>query len=446
MATQNSAYVKRLMQFSLKDPKGENLSLIRVRMTINGTRLNQPLPADYKILPKHWDYENCCAIEDPKHNPDLKGNAHLQMRMRNINKEIEKTRDAVIRVHESFSIRNMQPTAEQFRAALKKELNRDTAPVKLSFSDFLSFIDYYIDLCRKGAITNSKGIKLQDGSIRNYLSTRSALERYSKARRTKLRFEDITMEFYHDFMSYLNGSTHARGQYKPNVIGKYQKNIKVFMRYAFENGYTLNADFKKREFKVLQEDVDTVYLTKDELQKLYALDLSGSLAEIRDSFLIGCYTGLRFSDISRLGRQHIREDGMIDIVTQKTDQRVIVPINSVVREILGRYGDSMPTVQSNQATNRTIKKICRMAEITSPVSIRDTSGGVTQDKLFEKADLITTHTARRTAATLMFLSGLPTESIMKITGHKTIASYLRYIRVSAEENALNLKRDSAFFQ
>lgn len=117
------------------------MSLIRVRMTVNRTRINQPLTADYKILPRHWDYENGCAIEDPTLNPDLKGNAHLQVRMRNINKEIEKTRDAVIRVHESFSIRNMQPTAEQFRAALKKELNRDTAPVKLEFKDFLSFID-----------------------------------------------------------------------------------------------------------------------------------------------------------------------------------------------------------------------------------------------------------------------------------------------------------------
>ena len=445
MATQNSAYVNRLMQFSLKDPKGVKLSLIRVRMTINRTRLNQPLSADYKILPKHWDYKNCCAIEDPKLNPDLKGNAHLQMRMRNINKEVEKTRDAVIRVHESFSIRNMRPTAEQFRAALKKELNRDTAPVKLEFRDFLSFIDYYIDLCRKGTITNTKGKKLLDGSIRNYISTRSAIERYSKARRVKLRFEDITMEFYHDFVNYLNEATHSRGRYKPNVIGKYQKNIKVFMRYAFESGLTLNADFKKRDFKVFQENVDTVYLTKDELQKLYELELSGSHAETRDSFIISCYTSLRYSDIARLGRQHIREDGMIDIVTQKTGQRVIVPINSIVREILQRYGDRMPAVQSNQCTNRVIKKLCRMAGITTTVARQVTSGGVTEDKIDEKCELITSHTARRTAATQMFLSGLPTESIMKITGHKSIASYLRYIRVTPEENALRA-RDNEFFK
>lgn len=445
MAMQNSAYVNRLMQFSLKDPKGAGLSLIRVRMTINRTRLNQPLPADYKILPRHWDNDNSCAIEDPKLNRDLKGNAHLQVRMRNINKEIEKTRDAVIRVHESFSIRNMQPTAEQFRAAFKKELNRDAAPVKLEFKDFVSFIDYYIDLCRKGSITNSKGNKLQDGSIRNYISTKSALVRYGKARHIKLRFEDITMDFYHDFVSYLNDSTHARGKYKPNVIGKYQKNIKVFMRYAFENGLTLNADFKKRDFKVYQENVDTVYLTKEELQMLYNLELSGSQAETRDSFIISCYTSLRYSDIARLGRQHIREDGMIDIVTQKTGQRVIIPINSIVREILERYGDRMPTVQSNQAMNRSVKKLCRLAGITTPVTRQVTSGGVTEDKVDEKCDLITSHTARRTAATLMFLSGLPTESIMKITGHKTIASYLRYIRVSPEENALRA-RDNEFFK
>ena len=263
-------------------------------------------------------------------------------------------------------------------------------------------------------------------------------------RHIKLRFEDITMDFYHDFVSYLNDSTHARGKYKPNVIGKYQKNIKVFMRYAFENGLTLNADFKKRDFKVYQENVDTVYLTKEELQILYNLELSGSQAETRDSFIISCYTSLRYSDIARLGRQHIHEDGMIDIVTQKTGQRVIIPINSIVREILERYGDRMPTVQLNQATNRSVKKLCRLAGITTLVTRQVTSRGVTKDKVDEKCDLITSHTARRTAATLMFLSGLPTESIMKITGHKTIASYLRYIRVSPEENALRARNNEFF--
>lgn len=216
------------------------------------------------------------------------------------------------------------------------------------------------------------------------------------------------------------------------------------MRYAFENGLTLNADFKKRDFKVYQENVDTVYLTKEELQILYNLELSGSQAETRDSFIISCYTSLRYSDIARLGRQHIHEDGMIDIVTQKTGQRVIIPINSIVREILERYGDRMPTVQLNQATNRSVKKLCRLAGITTLVTRQVTSRGVTKDKVDEKCDLITSHTARRTAATLMFLSGLPTESIMKITGHKTIASYLRYIRVSPEENALRARNNEFF--
>lgn len=446
MANQNSAYAHRLMQFSLKDPKGSGLSLIRVRMTINGTRINQTLSADYKILPEHWDDENRCAIEEIKDNPSLKGNAHLQMRMRNINKEIEKTRDAVIRVHESFSILNMQPTAEQFRAALKKELNQDKTPARMEFRDFVSFIDYYIDLCRKGIITTGKGKKLVDGSIRNYISTKSALERYSKARHLRLGFEGITMEFYHDFVNYLNETPHTRGRYKPNVIGKFQKNIKVFMRYAFENGLTLNADFKKRDFKVFQEGVDTIYLTKEELQRLYELELTGSLAETRDAFLVGCYTALRYSDFSRLRREHIREDNMIEIPTQKTGQRVVVPMNSVVREILGRYDNNMPTVQCNQATNRALKKLCRMAGITVPITRLVTSGGITENKVDEKCELVTSHTARRTGATLMYLSGIPAESIMKITAHKTYASFLRYIRVTPEENAFRLQKESEFFK
>jgi len=33
------------------------------------------------------------------------------------------------------------------------------------------------------------------------------------------------------------------------------------------------------------------------------------------------------------------------------------------------------------------------------------------------------------------MAGIPTLSIMKITGHKTERSFMRYIRISQEENA-----------
>ena len=77
-------YGKTAIRFSLKNGTKE-MSLVRVRVNINGERLTYYLPSDYKICPKHWDSVVGCAIEDAKRNPDLKGNPRLQLILRNIN-------------------------------------------------------------------------------------------------------------------------------------------------------------------------------------------------------------------------------------------------------------------------------------------------------------------------------------------------------------------------
>ena len=74
---------------------------------------------------------------------------------------------------------------------------------------------------------------------------------------------------------------------------------------------------------------------------------------MRDAFLVGCYTGLRFSDIGRLQPHHIRfDEGIIVITTQKTNRTIAVPICPKLRSIFARYNNCPPPTQSNQATNR----------------------------------------------------------------------------------------------
>ena len=231
MAIKEIFYGKDAIRFSVKNGT-QDMSLIRVRVNINGDRLTYYLPIDYKICPKHWDTASGCAVEDAKRNPDLKGNPLLQLKMRNINKEIEKTRNALMKVLENFKFRDIYATVDLVREELKKELQQETK-VKRTFSDFPSFMEYYISLCRDGVILNSKGAKLVPGTIRNYISTQSAIKRYCTSRRIKLRLDGITVDFYNDFIKYLNEATHARGKYKPNVIGKFIKNIKVMTRYAY---------------------------------------------------------------------------------------------------------------------------------------------------------------------------------------------------------------------
>lgn len=86
-----------------------------------------------------------------------------------------------------------------------------------------------------------------------------------------------------------------------------------------------------------------------------------------------------------------------------------------------------------------------MAEITNFVSIIETTGGVRQEVTYEKCDMVTSHTARRSFATNAYRAGIPSLSIMQITGHTTESSFMRYIRVSKEENAIALQ-EHAFFR
>lgn len=444
MAIKEDFYGKDAIRFSLKNATKE-ITLIRARTNIQGDRLTYYLPVDYKICPKHFDIASGYAIEDAKRNPDLKGNPPLQLKMRNINKEIEKTRNALIKVLEELKFRDIYPTIDLVREELKKALQQE-AKVKRTFSDFPSFMEYYISLCKDGVILNGKGAKLVPGTIRNYLSTHSAIKRYCASRRVKLRLDGVTVEFYNDFIKFLNDATHARGKYKPNVIGKFIKNIKVMIRYAYENNYTTNDDFKRKEFKAYKENVETIYLTEEELNRLYELELPENQAQVRDNFLISCYTGLRYSDIARLEKKHLDFTQMrLTIVTQKTNTLVVIPIHPKVDAIFRKYGNQPPAIQCNQSTNRMLKKLCRKAEITNFVSIIETTGGVRQEVTYEKCDMVTSHTARRSFATNAYKAGIPSLSIMQITGHTTESSFMRYIRVSKEENAIILQ-GHAFFR
>jgi integrase len=146
-------------------------------------------------------------------------------------------------------------------------------------------------------------------------------------------------------------------------------------------------------------------------------------------FIIACDTGLRFSDLIELRNENIINNGsVIRIRTQKTGEVVIIPLKGKVKEILKKYEGIPPQAISNQKMNEYLKELGEMAELIEDVVISLTKGGTRQTETFKKFELITTHTARRSFATNAYLQNVPTISIMKITGHTTAKSFLKYIK------------------
>ena len=156
-------------------------------------------------------------------------------------------------------------------------------------------------------------------------------------------------------------------------------------------------------------------------------------------FIIDCYTGLRFSDLVSLRKENInRARDVVKITTRKTGEVVTIRLKGYVREILKKYGGTLPEPISNQKMNDYLKELGNLAEIEKDIIITQTKGCKRQSETFKKWELITTLTARRSFATNAYLLNVPSISIMKITGHRTERSFLKYIKISQEDNANKL--------
>ena len=173
--------------------------------------------------------------------------------------------------------------------------------------------------------------------------------------------------------------------------------------------------------------------------QLYDLDLTGSarLDQVRDLFVFGCFTGLRFSDYSNVQPQNIIEvDGelYIKMLTQKTKERVIIPCNPVIKSIFEKYGNNanrLPRAPSNQKFNDYIKEVAELAALNE-------KGRLTMKPDQQLFMCVSSHTARRSFSTNLYLSGFPVLDIMKITGHTTEKAFLKYIKVSKLDTARRL--------
>jgi integrase len=271
--------------------------------------------------------------------------------------------------------------------------------------------------------------------IREYKVSFGYLKKYATKIGKQIDFKDIDLKFYEGFTQYLQDEKLA-----VNTIGKKIQTLKIFLNSAKDEGLNKYDSYKSSKFKALTEEAETIALDEEELTKLYEKDFSDrpSLERVRDLFLVGCWTGCRFSDITQITPENI-SGGFIHIKQHKTGAKVVIPLHPVVTAILNKYDGQLPEPISNQKFNLALKEIAEIAEINDSVHKAITKGGNRVSKAYKKYELVTTHTARRSFATNLYKSGFPSLSIMAITGHKTEEAFLKYIKVTSEEHAIKLQ-------
>ena len=226
--------------------------------------------------------------------------------------------------------------------------------------------------------------------------------------------------------------------------------FKTVIKSAYDEDIHQNREFKKRYFKKFREEINHPYLTEYEIQKLYELEIENQyLDNIRDIFIVACYTGLRIGDLMDFlrkpkieifnGRKHIH------IIQRKTQKPVFIPLKQIILNILEKRNGTFPYYIHVNLINKNIKPLLKQCKITEMYDIHKTIGGQITTIRKPKYELISCHSARRSFCTNAYNNGVALQDIMAISGHSSEEMVLRYIKASAKEKAKRAS-DHAFFR
>ena len=178
-------------------------------------------------------------------------------------------------------------------------------------------------------------------------------------------------------------------------------------------------------FRIQQMISKKGYLTFEQLHKLERLTLYGNEDKVRDAFLIGCYTGLRFSDITTLRDEHL-VNGWLTRNMGKTGYMVDIPINELfggkLLQIINKYGtisSLTKSLGSNCAVNRTLRSILDRIGVDNK---------------------ITFHSSRHTFGTLLVQQHVPITTIQKLLGHQKVTTTQIYSEVDRRAITNDLKK------
>lgn len=249
-------------------------------------------------------------------------------------------------------------------------------------------------------------------------------------------FDEIDYKFYSDFVLFLR----QKKEYKENSVGSHIRNLKAVMEEGLKRRLHSNMDFKS--FQRPQEEIVNINLTELEIKKIYSLKLKDKYEQVRDIFVFGCYVAQRHSDYSRISQNDVK-DGYIEILQKKTSHRIRIPFHPIAKEILNKYNGHLPKIDI-QHFNALLKDIAQFAKLKEKVKVVETKAGKKVEKEYEKWQLVTSHTARKSGVTNALRAGVPIEDCMYLAGIKSPATFRKYAGIADNEYSERLA-NSKFF-
>ena len=396
------------------------------------------LDSGLSIDPKYWNYKKRC-ISDAL--PKVFGDSSELNRK--LNNEIRKAEDII-----SIGIQRNENLLEFF-----KKYYKPSQPIEYILNELDNIYkeknlnDIHLNKNIYFQIDNYIKVKTKKVSAdmpRIYRNMKDHLLAFEHFRKKQITFESLNLSFYEEFVDFLTYDYVLSRRkdklvgLKTNTVGKTINQFKTFLKDRIKKG--LIPSFDMDDWIVFRVDVDAVYLSLKEINLIKSCSLVNHphLVEYKNDLVLGCLTGLQFSDFSKI-KQHDLREGMLFKKQQKSDHWVVIPLRNDALQILENRSFENFQTPTNAEFNRHIKSLAKLAGITELITHSYKKGNKLITETKTRCDWITSNTCRRSFCTNEFLAGTPVSLIMKISGHKSEKDFYKYIRIAPEEAAYKIK-------
>lgn len=286
--------------------------------------------------------------------------------------------------------------------------------------------------------------KLERLTIYNYKQTISTLQEFKQGE--PLLESDLTIKFHSEYFDFL-----AKKGLSNNTLWRFQKALRTLFKYLKMQGVVFGYDYLSAQIRVSYKAPQNIALTIPELKIIYSHNSKKAyLNRIKHLFIFQALTGVRYSDVNKFVEMSIcsTPDGdkykCFEIQTEKTGAKVNIPVMQIAAEIYKMYEGVLPEI-SNQKYNMYLGELLNEIDYFSQERTKTVYENKKKQVVkYTIASQVTTHTARRSFATIMFNLGCPVRTIMAITGHTKLETFFSYIKVNSDDSSQMLSLKNKF--
>ncbi len=376
----------------LKREKAKGFTKIPLYLRITKNRKSSYKALGHKVTEKQWD-ANMQRVKS-SHPNSARLNSVLANKVAEAEKQLLKDEEAV-----------------QFNTAkdLIKGMN------KKGMDSFTQFGEEYLQrLLDEQNYSRHKKLKGILSKLSDYTNS------------SEISFNEINVPFLESYEKWMRNVRNN----KTNTIHANMKFIRQLFREAV-NSKTINPEQNPfLQYKLKQEKTQREYLTDEEIDRIHALELSGTKKICQDMFVFACDTGIRISDLLTIRRKNY--DGKhLTFQMRKTKSTVSIMLSSRAQEILSTYEPNkkpkseylFPPMRGKSADKLTIEKaiMSKTAQFNSYLkSIAE---------LAEIEKHVTFHVSRHSFGTRALRKGIRIEQASKLMGHSDLKTTMVYTKI-----------------